>query len=76
MLYASGPRASCALMIMSEPEARGPEEHERAWSPAVRQDRQRPNLFQVPLLPRISTNSLPFLPLPSRGTQVTEIHDW
>ena len=35
----------------------------------------RPNLFQVPLLPRISTNSLPFLPLPSRGTQVTEIHD-
>jgi len=28
------------------------------------------------LPPRIGTNSLPFLPLPSRGTQVTEIHDW
>jgi len=26
------------------------------------------------LLPRISTNSLPFLPLPSRGTQMTEMH--
>jgi hypothetical protein len=25
----SGPRASCALRIMSEPEARGPEDEER-----------------------------------------------
>src|SRR5882757_4323865 len=28
-------RASCALMIMSEPEARGPEDHERHWSGAL-----------------------------------------
>src|SRR5262245_53103806 len=27
------------FMIMSERDARGPEEHERAWRPAVRQER-------------------------------------
>jgi hypothetical protein len=30
-----GPRASCALKIMSGLEARGPEEHERHWSAAL-----------------------------------------
>jgi len=35
---------------------------------------QRPNLFHVPSLPRITTNSVPFLPA-LRGVHATEIHD-
>src|SRR5215472_886915 len=37
---------------------------------------QRPNFFHVLSLPRIRTNSAPFLLPGSRGLQVTEIHVW
>ena len=35
-VFSSGPRTSALMQIMSEPEARGPKDHERAWRPAVR----------------------------------------